>query len=56
MTKLGIALRKIRLDKQALLRDMAAKLNGSSVFLSAVETGKSVPLQILLTGFVTHMS
>lgn len=43
MTKLGIALRKIRLDKQELLRDMAAKLNVSSAFLSAVETGKKRP-------------
>ena len=40
MTKLGIALRKIRLDRQELLKDMAAKLNVSSAFLSAVETGK----------------
>lgn len=43
MTKLGIALRKIRLEKQELLRDMAAKLNVSSAFLSAVETGKKRP-------------
>ena len=43
MTELGIALRKIRLDRQELLRDMAAKLNVSSAFLSAVETGKKRP-------------
>lgn len=43
MTELGIALRKIRLDKQELLREMAAKLNVSSAFLSAVETGKKRP-------------
>lgn len=40
MTNFGIALRKIRLERQELLRDMAAKLNVSSAFLSAVETGK----------------
>lgn len=40
MTKFGIVLRKIRLDEQELLKDMAAKLNVSSAFLSAVETGK----------------
>ena len=40
MTNFGIALRKIRLDKQELLRDMAAKLKVSSAFLSAVENGK----------------
>lgn len=40
MTKFGIVLRKIRLDEQELLKDMAAKLNVSSAFLSAIETGK----------------
>lgn len=43
MTKLGISLRKIRLDRQELLRDMAEKLNVSSAFLSAVENGKKRP-------------
>ena len=40
VTKLGIALRKIRLDRQELLKNMADKLKVSSAFLSAVETGK----------------
>ena len=40
VTKLGIALRKIRLDRQELLKDMADRLKVSSAFLSAVETGK----------------
>lgn len=40
MTDFGIALRKLRLDKQELLRDMAAKLEVSSAFLSAIENGK----------------
>ena len=43
MTKLGIALRKIRLDRQELLKDMADRLKVSSAFLSAVETGKKRP-------------
>lgn len=43
VTKLGIALRKIRLDRQELLKDMATKLKVSSAFLSAVETGKKRP-------------
>lgn len=43
MTSLGIALRKIRLDRQELLREMAAKLKVSSAFLSAVETGRKRP-------------
>lgn len=43
VTNIGIALRKIRLDKQELLRDMAAKLNVSSAFLSAVENGRKKP-------------
>ena len=32
--------RKIRIDRQQLLRDMADKLGVSSAYLSAVETGK----------------
>lgn len=43
MTSLGTALRKIRLERHELLREMAAKLNVSSAFLSAVETGKKRP-------------
>ena len=43
VTKLGIALRKIRLDRQELLKDMADRLKVSSAFLSAVETGKKRP-------------
>ena len=38
VTKLGIALRKIRLDRQEFLKDMADRLKVSSAFLSAVET------------------
>lgn len=40
MTSLGIALRKLRLDRHELLRDMAKKLGVTSAFLSAVETGR----------------
>lgn len=40
MTELGKFLRKIRIDHQELLKDMAAKLKVSSAFLSAVEVGR----------------
>ena len=40
LTEFGKALRKIRVDRQQLLRDMADKLGVSSAYLSAVETGK----------------
>ena len=39
-TKIGDFLRKLRLDKQQILKDMAEILNVSSAFLSAVENGK----------------
>ncbi|MCR5662529.1 MAG: helix-turn-helix domain-containing protein [bacterium] len=40
ITSLGKFLRKLRIDKGELLRDMAQKLGVSSSFLSAVENGK----------------
>lgn len=40
LTELGKILRKIRIDRQELLRDMAKKLEVSAAYLSAVETGK----------------
>lgn len=40
LTSVGKFLRKLRIDKGELLRDMAKKLNVSSSFLSAVENGK----------------
>lgn len=40
LTEFGKALRKIRIDKQQLLKDMANALGVSSAYLSAVETGK----------------
>lgn len=40
LTEFGKALRKIRIDKQLLLKDMASSLEVSSAYLSAVETGK----------------
>ena len=39
-TKIGDFLRKLRLDNQQILKDMAEILNVSSAFLSAVENGK----------------
>ena len=40
LTSVGRFLRKIRIDKGEILRDMAIKLDVSSAFLSAVENGK----------------
>lgn len=40
LTDLGKILRKIRIDRQELLRDMATNLGVSAAYLSAVETGK----------------
>ena len=40
LTELGKVLRKIRIDRQELLRDMAGTLGVSVAYLSAVETGK----------------
>lgn len=39
MTKFGIFIRKFRLDKGILLRDMAKDLGISPAYLSAMETG-----------------
>lgn len=44
LTEFGIAIRKIRLDRGEILKDMADKLHVSSAFLSAVENGrKNIP-------------
>lgn len=40
LTSVGIFLRKLRLDHNEILRDMARKLEVSVSFLSAVENGK----------------
>lgn len=40
LTELGKILRKIRIDRQELLRDMASVLHVSAAYLSAVENGK----------------
>lgn len=40
LTQLGKFLRKLRIDRSELLRDMAKKLDVALSFLSAVENGK----------------
>lgn len=40
LTEFGKVLRKIRIDRQELLRDMAGTLGVSVAYLSAVENGK----------------
>ena len=53
LTPFGKALRKLRLDLNISLKDMAAKLNVSSSFLSAVETGKKKIPQNFLEKIIT---
>lgn len=42
-TAIGKELRKLRIDREERLLDMAKKLNKSPAFISAVETGKKSP-------------
>lgn len=45
-TEFGKFMRKIRIDKDMILKDVAEKLGVSSAFLSAVEMGKkSIPVK-----------
>lgn len=53
LTPFGKALRKLRLDLNISLKDMAEKLNVSSSFLSAVETGKKKIPQNFLKKIIT---
>ncbi len=43
LTEIGKELRKIRIDHDEKMIDMAAKLEKSPAFISAVETGKKAP-------------
>lgn len=43
LTDLGKFLRKMRLDKGLLLKNMADQINYTPAFLSAVETGRKLP-------------
>lgn len=46
LTEFGKALRKIRIDRQELLKDMSDALGVSTAYLSAVETGKRrIPIE-----------
>nr|DAL98045.1 MAG TPA: helix-turn-helix domain protein [Caudoviricetes sp.] len=48
-TSYGKALRKIRIDHDEILRDMATKLGITSAYLSAIENGKrSVPTDLTM--------
>lgn len=40
LTEFGKALRKLRIDRDEYIKDMAEKLNISVAYLSAIETGK----------------
>lgn len=51
ITEFGKTLRKIRIDRGEVLRDMAARLEVSPSFISAIETGKKkIP-----TGFLDQI-
>lgn len=43
LTEFGKITRKLRIDNDILLKDMAGELNISAAFLSKLETGKSKP-------------
>lgn len=43
INELGRALRKLRIDNDELLKDMAVRLGYSASFLSAIETGRKRP-------------
>jgi toxin-antitoxin system, antitoxin component, xre family len=43
LTEFGKITRKLRIDNDVLLKDMAGELNISAAFLSKLETGKSKP-------------
>ena len=43
ITELGKKLRKLRIDEDERLLDMAGRLEKSAAFISAVETGKKAP-------------
>lgn len=43
ITELGKELRKIRIDRDERLLDMATRLDKSAAFVSAVEVGKKTP-------------
>ena len=48
LTELGKALRRIRLDRNQLLKDMAKILGVTPAYLSAIENGKRKPTKDLL--------
>lgn len=51
LTEFGKHIRKIRIDRQELMKDMAEKLNVTPAYLSSVETGKrNVP-----QGWIGHI-
>lgn len=54
LTPFGKAVRKLRLDRDEILKDMAEKLDVSPSFLSAVETGKKKIPDEMLQELATH--
>ena len=54
LTPFGKALRVFRLNEKELLKDMAAKLDVTAAYLSAVENGKKTPTKELMTRLYEH--
>lgn len=54
ITALGKELRRLRLEKGEVMKDMANAINVSSAYLSAVERGKKSPSDKMITGIKNH--
>lgn len=50
ITALGKELRKLRLEKGEVMKDMANAIKVSSAYLSAVERGKKAPSEKMISG------
>ncbi|MBL0929936.1 MAG: helix-turn-helix domain-containing protein [Alphaproteobacteria bacterium] len=54
LSDLGRELRRLRIGREELLKDMAARLEVSSAFLSAVETGRKSPPPKLIEKLISE--
>ena len=52
LTELGRELRKLRIDKDLMLKDMALAMKTSPAYLSAVERGRKPPTKKLMDAVV----
>jgi len=56
LTAFGKILRKIRIDRNELLKNMADNLNITSAYLSSIENGKRAPTETILNSVITYYS